>query len=55
MDFKPLVYKRYNDNINDGWSEQEARQFEYVGILDGALDYEYYDIVKDALLHKNAD
>ena len=52
MDFKPLVYKRYNDNINDGWSEQEARQFEYVGILDGALDYEYYDIVKDALLHK---
>ncbi len=52
MDFKPLVYKRYNDNINDGWSEQEARQYEYVGILDGALDYEYYDIIKEALLHK---
>lgn len=51
MDFKPLVCKRYNDNLNDKWSEQEARQYEYVGILDGVLDYEYYDIIKDALLH----
>ena len=52
MDFMPLVCKRYNDNTNEGWSVQEARQSEYVGILDGVLDYEYYDIVKDALLHK---
>ena len=52
MDFKPLVSKRYNDNLNDDWSEQEARQYEYVGILDGVLDYEYYDIIKDALLHE---
>ena len=51
MDFKPLVCKRYTDNLNDKWSEQEARQYEYVGILDGVLDYEYYDIIKDALLH----
>ena len=50
MDFKPLVCKRYTDNLNDKWSEQEARQYEYVGILDGVLDYEYYDIIKDALL-----
>ena len=51
MDFKPLVCKRYTDNLKDKWSEQEARQYEYVGILDGILDYEYYDIIKDALLH----
>ena len=51
MDFKPMVCKRYTDNLNDKWSEQEARQYEYVGILDGVLDYEYYDIIKDALLH----
>ena len=51
MDFKPLVCKRYTDNLNDKWSEQEARQYEYVGILDGVLDYEYYDIIKDALLY----
>ena len=51
MDFKPLVCKRYTDNLIDKWSEQEARQYEYVGILDGILDYEYYDIIKDALLH----
>ena len=51
MDFKPLVCKRYTDNLKDKWSEQEARQHEYVGILDGILDYEYYDIIKDALLH----
>lgn len=49
MDFKPLVCKRYNDNINDNWSEQEARQYEYVGILDGVLDYEYYNIIKDVI------
>lgn len=51
MDFKPMVCKRYTDNLNDKWSEQEARQYEYVGILDGVLDYEYYDIIKDALRH----
>lgn len=51
MDFKPLVCKRYTDNLKDKWSEQEARQYEYVGILDGIFDYEYYDIIKDALLH----
>lgn len=51
MDFKPLVYKRYNDNLNDKWSEQEARQYEYVGILDGVLDYEYYNLIENALLH----
>lgn len=51
MDFKPLVCKRYTDNLNDKWSEQEARQYEYVGILDGVLDYEYYEIIKEALLH----
>lgn len=51
MDFKPLVSKRYNDNLNDDWSEQEARQYEYVGILDGVLDYEYYNLIENALLH----
>lgn len=51
MDFKPLVSKRYNNNLNDKWSEQEARQYEYVGILDGVLDYEYYDLIKNTLLH----
>ena len=54
MDFKPLVYKRYNDNLNDKWSEQEARQYEYVGILDGVLDYEYYDIIKNTLKSKKS-
>lgn len=48
-DFKPLIPLRYNDNIRKGLSEQECRQMEYIGILDGVLDYEYYGMIRDYL------
>lgn len=57
LDFKPRCLLRYMVN-RWRYGVQEARQLEYVGILDGVLDFKYHDIVicaihKHELLTKN--
>lgn len=51
MDFKPRCYIRYRLNCLR-YSLQEARQLEYVGILDGVFDFSYQYMLCDAV-HKN--
>lgn len=43
LNFKPRT-KSYTDNVKK-YSPQEALQLEYVGVLDGVLDFEYHDIL----------
>lgn len=47
LDFKPRNRLRYWVNKHR-YSPQEARQLEYVGILDGILDFEYHQLVCNA-------
>lgn len=47
MDFKPSCRLRYLFNILR-YSTQEARQMEYIGILDGILDFSYQQMLCDA-------
>lgn len=47
MDFKPNNRLRYWINSHL-YSPQEARQLEYVGVLDGVLDFKYQQLVCDA-------
>lgn len=51
MDFKPRCYIRYRLNCLR-YSLQEARQLEYVGILDGVFNFSYQYMLCDAV-HKN--
>lgn len=51
LDFCPRNWLRYCFN-KMRYGAQEARQMEYVGILDGLLDFRYLDILMDAI-HKN--
>lgn len=50
MDFKPRSYIRYFFN-SLLYGKQEARQMEYVGVLDGVLDFHYQQLLCKAL-HK---
>ena len=50
MDFKPRRFLKYKLN-KWRYGAQEARQLEYVGILDGVLDFQYHGLVTDAI-HK---
>ncbi len=51
LDFKPNNCIRYFIN-KLRFNTQEARQLEYVGALDGVLDFSYQQILCDAV-HKN--
>lgn len=48
MDFRPRSYIRYWLNCLR-YPAQEARQLEYVGILDGVLDFSYQYMLRDAV------
>ncbi len=48
MDFKPRNYFRYFFN-RLRYDDQEARQLEYVKILDGVLDFKYQQLLCDAV------
>lgn len=49
LDFKPRS-KQYKDNAKR-FSEQEARQMEYIGVLDGVIDFRYYELMKYAAVN----
>lgn len=49
LDFKPRS-TYYHDNAKR-FSEQEARQMEYVGVLDGLIDFRYYELMKSAAIN----
>lgn len=51
LDFRPKNWLRYGFN-RLRYGSQEARQMEYIGILDGLLDFKYLDILRDAI-HKD--
>ena len=53
LDFKPHNYVRYFIN-KLRLNAQEARQLEYVGVLDGVLDFSYQQILCDAVNKKQA-
>lgn len=53
LDFKPHNYIRYFIN-KLRFNAQEARQLEYVGVLDGVLDFSYQQILCDAVNKKQA-
>ena len=52
-DFVPKEETYYNKRTKR-FGAQEARQMEYVGILDGVLDYRYYDIIRKALANNES-
>ena len=53
LDFKPHYYIRYFLN-KLRYDAQEARQLEYVGILDGVLDFRYQQFVCEAVHSEKA-
>lgn len=53
LDFKPHNYIRYFLN-KLRYDTQEARQLEYVGILDGVLDFRYQQFVCEAVHREKA-
>lgn len=48
LDFKPKNPFRYYKN-KLLYSAQEARQMEYIGVLDGVLDFRYHELMLNAL------
>lgn len=53
MDFKPRNYFRYLLN-KIRYNAQEARQLEYVGVLDGVLDFRYQELLREAVRHEKS-
>lgn len=53
MDFRPRCRFRYAVN-RLLYGAQEARQLEYVGVLDGLLDFRYHELIIDAIHKKES-